>query len=93
MNSLGSVTVSHYPNEAKATPTTSGELYNPDALTAAHANIALGSVIFIQGVNAPHGIFVRINDRISGDGLKLSAAAWNTLEFSEPTASATIYQN
>jgi LysM repeat protein len=93
MNSLGSVTVSHYPDTAKASPTTSGELYNPDALTAAHANIALGSVIFVQGGNSAHGVFVRINDRISGDGIKLSAVAWNTLKLSGTTASATIYQN
>lgn len=93
MNSLGKVTVSHYQNSDQASPTTNGELYNPNALTAAHANIALGSVIFVKGPNSPHGVFVRINDRISGDGLKLSAAAWNTLQLSGSTATATIYQN
>ncbi|MCW9706997.1 LysM peptidoglycan-binding domain-containing protein [Fodinibius salsisoli] len=93
MNSLGTVSVSHYQDADKASPTTNGELYNPDALTAAHANIALGSVIFVKGANTPHGVFVRINDRISGDGLKLSAAAWNALDLSGTTAAATIYQN
>lgn len=92
LSSLGSASVSHYDSGERATPTTSGELYNPDALTGAHSNIALGSVIFVKNPGYPHGVFVRINDRISGNGLKLSAAAWNTLHFSGTGDSAMIYQ-
>lgn len=92
LSSLGSVSVSHYDSGEEATPTTSGELYNPDALTGAHSNIALGSVIFVKNPDYPHGIFVRINDRTSGNGLKLSAAAWNTLQFSGTSDSAMIFQ-
>lgn len=93
MSSLGSVSVSHYGTNDRATPTTSGDLYNPDALTGAHSSIALGSIIFVKNPDYPHGVFVRINDRISGDGLKLSAAAWDVLQLSGTSASATIYQN
>lgn len=93
MNSLGNVSVSPYDTDDKTTPTTSGDLYNPDALTGAHSNIALGSIIFVKNPDYSHGVFVRINDRISGDGLKLSTAAWNTLQFSGTSASAMIYQN
>lgn len=93
MENLGSISVSSYQQKAKATPTTSGELYNPDALTGAHSNIALGSVIFVENPDYPHGIFVRINDRITGDGLKLSAAAWDVLNYSGSSGSATIFQN
>lgn len=92
LSSLGSVSVSHYDSGREATPTTSGELYNPDALTGAHSNIALGSVIFVKNPDYPHGLFVRINDRTSGNGLKLSAAAWNTLQFSGTSDSAMIFQ-
>ncbi|GAA5521668.1 endolytic peptidoglycan transglycosylase RlpA [Fodinibius salicampi] len=93
MENLGSISVSPYEQKAKATPTTSGELYNPDALTGAHSNIALGSVIFVENPDYPHGIFVRINDRITGNGLKLSSAAWNVLNYSGSSGSATIFQN
>lgn len=92
LSSLGSVSVSPYDSGEEATPTTSGELYNPDALTGAHSNIALGSVIFVQNPGYPHGVFVRINDRISGNGLKLSTAAWNTLQFAGTSDSAMIFQ-
>ncbi|SMO34243.1 LysM peptidoglycan-binding domain-containing protein [Fodinibius sediminis] len=93
MSSLGTVTISQYDASDKATPTTSGDLYNPEALTGAHPNIALGSIIFVKNPQYPHGVFVRINDRISGKGLKLSTAAWNTLHFAGSSASAMIYQD
>src|SRR5699024_2913303 len=48
MNSVGTVSVPHYTSAANATPTTSRELYKPDALTGAHANIALGSNVFVK---------------------------------------------
>lgn len=93
MENLGSISVSPYEQKAKATPTTNGELYNPDALTGAHSNIALGSVIFVENPDYPHGIFVRINDRTTNDGLKLSAAAWEALSYTGSSGTATIFQN
>ncbi len=62
--------------------TTSGELYNPNKLTAAHSNIAIGSILFIENPENGNGIYVRINDRIIESGLKLSNSAFNALNFS-----------
>lgn len=92
LSTLGTTAVSKYQN-MKNDPTTSGELYNPNALTAGHSNIAMGSVIFIQNDSNKRGVFVRINDRISGDGLKLSAAAWNALGLSGSNAAVTMFRN
>ncbi len=92
LQDLGSTSVSQYSESAKATPTTNGELYNPNALTAAHSNISLGSVIFIENSENKKGIYVRINDRISGNGLKLSTAAWQALDFKSSLPTVTIYQ-
>lgn len=92
LSTLGTTTVSRYKN-MENNPTTSGELYNPNALTAGHSNIAMGSVIFVQNENNKRGIFVRINDRITGEGLKLSAAAWKVLGLSGPNAAVTMFRN
>lgn len=92
LQDLGSTSVSQYSESAKATPTTNGELYNPNALTAAHSNISLGSVIFIENSENKKGIYVRINDRISDNGLKLSTAAWQALDFKSSLPTVTIYQ-
>jgi rare lipoprotein A (peptidoglycan hydrolase) len=84
--------VFRYSNSDIANPTTSGELYNPNQLTAAHPNIALGKVIYIENPSTNNGIFVKINDRHSGDGLKLSSSAYEMLDFSSiEQARVTIY--
>ncbi|HEX6983309.1 MAG TPA: LysM peptidoglycan-binding domain-containing protein [Balneolaceae bacterium] len=93
LQNLGSTQALTYSASAKGTTTTNGELYNPNALTAAHSNISLGSVIFVKNRENEKGIYVRINDRISGNGLKLSTAAWNVLQLSETDPAVTIYQN
>ncbi|MDR9365472.1 MAG: LysM peptidoglycan-binding domain-containing protein [Balneolaceae bacterium] len=82
LEDLGTVPVMSYSEGDKATPTTSGELYSPDQLSAAHSNMALGNVIFIENPSNGKGIFVRVNDRHSGEGLKLSHKAFNMLDFS-----------
>lgn len=82
LEDLGTVPVTRYQINDKASPTTSGELYNPDQLTAAHSNMALGNVIYVENPNNGHGVFVRVNDRQSGDGLKLSNKAYELLRFS-----------
>lgn len=92
MQDLGSVSVSKYSRSARGSTTTNGELYNPDALTAAHSNISLGSIIFIENKNNQTGIYVRINDRSSGNGLKLSTMAWNALNFRGSNPAVTIFQ-
>ncbi len=92
LEDLGSVRALRYDESDIASPTTSGELYNPDMLTAAHANMALGNVIFIENPGTGVGVFVRINDRISGEGLKLSHKAFDMLGFSSlDRAEVTIY--
>lgn len=82
LEDLGTVSVTSYQTRDRAAPTTSGELYNPDQLTAAHSNMALGNVIYVENPNNGHGVFVRVNDRQSGDGLKLSNKAFEMLNFS-----------
>ncbi|HLR30936.1 MAG TPA: LysM peptidoglycan-binding domain-containing protein [Fodinibius sp.] len=93
MSDLGSITAAQYQSKLRTEPTTSGELYNPNTLTAAHANIALGSVIFVKNPSSSYGVFVRINDRVSGDDLILSTAAWDALHLSGNQAQVTIHQN
>lgn len=92
LEDLGTVPVTMYQMSDKAKPTTSGELYNPNQLTAAHSNMALGNVIYIENPNNGHGVFVRVNDRQSGDGLKLSNKAYEMLRFTNvEQALVTIY--
>lgn len=93
LQDLGSTSAVQYGKDEKGNPTTNGELYNPDELTAAHSNISLGSIIFIKNNDNDKGIYVRINDRHSGNGLKLSSAAWQTLNFTGNLPTVTIYQN
>lgn len=79
LQDLGTVGASLYNNSELGNATTNGELYNPEELTAAHSNIALGSIIFIENPETKNGIYVRINDRITDSGLKLSAKAFRIL--------------
>ena len=92
LQDLGEVTVNRYSPDDVGNTTTSGELYNPSELTAAHSNIALGSIIFIENPDTQQGIYVRINDRITGNGLKLSDLAFRILSLSNSSnPSVTIY--
>ncbi|MDZ7691556.1 MAG: LysM peptidoglycan-binding domain-containing protein [Balneolaceae bacterium] len=94
LKNLGQTQVSSYSSSQAGTTTTSGELYNPDQLTAAHSNIALGTVIFIKNPTSNKGIYIRINDRFSGNGLKLSHAAISTLGLpSSGNATVNMYQD
>lgn len=90
LQDLGTVGVSSYQPSELGNTTTNGELYNPDELTAAHSNIALGTIIFIENPETKSGIYVRINDRITESGLKLSAKAFRILgleNLTNPTVS------
>jgi len=79
LQDLGSVSVIVYTDSDKGNSTTNGELYNPDKLTAAHSNISIGSVIFVENPENGKGIYVRINDKITNSGLKLSHSAFRIL--------------
>lgn len=82
LENLGEIPVSRYADSDRANPTTSGELYNPDYLTAGHSNMPLGNIIFVENPETGQGVYVRINDRTSGSGLKLSHKAFEMLGFS-----------
>lgn len=92
LQDLGEVTVTEYEDSQTGETTTNGELYDPNALTAAHSNIALGSIIFVENKETGNGVYVRINDRITGSGLKLSQKAFNTLNLQQSSQpQVTIY--
>jgi LysM repeat protein len=90
LENLGEIPVTLYSDRDSATPTTSGELYNPDYLTAGHSNMPLGNVIYIENPETGQGIYVRINDRTSGSGIKLSHKAFEMLGFSSIQRSSVI---
>lgn len=92
LEDLGEVPATRYTDEDVASATTSGELYNPDQLTAAHSNMALGNVVYVENKANGKGVLVKVNDRHSGDDLKLSHKAFDMLEFSSvQNARVTIY--
>lgn len=93
LKDLGSAPVTRYSDSEKGKPTTNGELYNPKALTAAHSNISMGTVVYIQNPANQRGVYIRINDRISGSGFKLSEAAWQTLQFRSAKPTVNIFQD
>lgn len=82
LENLGEVPVSVYSETDKAEPTTSGDLYNPDYLTAGHANMPMGNVVYLENPQTKQGVYVRINDRTSGSGIKVSHKAFEMLGFS-----------
>lgn len=93
LKNLGETAVSRYSSSEQGQTTTSGELYSPQELTAAHSNIALDAIIFVENPANNKGIYVRINDRISTNDLKLSEAAWQALSFSSSSPKVKIYQD
>lgn len=93
LKDLGETPVSKYSSSEKGQTTTSGELFVPEELTAAHSNIAMGTIIFVENPENGKGIYLRINDRISSNGLKLSEAAWQSLSFSTSSPKVKIYQD
>lgn len=64
-------------------PTTNGELYNPEALTAGSPTLDIGSVVYVENRQNGRGVFVRINDRTTRKGLRLSKAAWDALKLTD----------
>lgn len=82
LENLGEVKVSRYDDISTGKTTTNGELYDPNMLTGAHTNISMGSVIFVENPATGAGVYVRINDRITSSGLKLSHKAYEVLNLS-----------
>lgn len=75
------IRVSRYNDVDRGRSTTSGDLYNPGAYTAAHNRLPLGSVIYVENPGNSKGMFVLINDRMVEPGLKLSHAAFDLLGY------------
>jgi LysM repeat protein len=93
LKDLGETPVSKYGSSEEGQTTTSGELFVPEELTAAHSNIALGTIIFVENPANGKGIYLRINDRVSSNSLKLSEGAWQALNFSSSSPRVKIYQD
>lgn len=92
LEDLGNVAAIVYDATEAGRTTTNGELYNPEALTGAHSNIELGRVIFVENPATGKGVYVRINDRITGQGIKLSQRVYQSLGFKQnENAFVTIY--
>lgn len=62
-------------------PTASGEIFNPNDLTAAHHTLPFGTRVRVTNVNNGRSVVVRINDRLGHGGriIDLSSAAANVL--------------
>lgn len=72
------VTASWYGSELSGHRTTSGEVFNPNELTAASRSLPIGSRVQVTNVSNGRTVVVRINDRgpyIRGRGIDLSHAA------------------
>ena len=87
---VGQVAISVYKESDKANTTTTGELYNPEELTAAHASIRLGQVVYVENPVNGRGIYVRINDRTTENVLQLSKQAYELLGYNESVLSSNI---
>ena len=69
---------SYYGNELAGNPTASGEIFDPNRLTAAHRTLPLGSKVRVTNPQNGRSVVVRVNDRGPFHGnrvIDLSAAA------------------
>jgi LysM repeat protein len=82
--------VTRYSEAHTGRTTTNGELYNPDQLTAAHATLPLGSVVFVQNPENGRGIYVLVNDRIVDGSIRLSAQAYQSLDYAGSSRQAAV---
>ncbi len=62
---------SWYGSYHQGRPTSSGELFNPDAMTAAHANLPLGSRVRVTLRDTGESVVVTINDRQPRRGMRI----------------------
>lgn len=62
-NAVGEGAASYYGSELAGNPTASGERFDPEALTAAHRTLPLGSRVRVTNVRTGASVVVRINDR------------------------------
>jgi rare lipoprotein A len=67
-----------YGNELKGNRTASGEVFNPNGLTAAHRSLPFGTCLMVGNPRTGKKVAVRVNDRgpfTKGLSLDLSAGA------------------
>ena len=60
---VGEGTASYYGRELAGNRTASGERFNPNALTAAHRTLPLGTKLRVTNVANGRSVIVRVNDR------------------------------
>lgn len=60
---IGQGEASYYGNELAGNRTASGERFNPNALTAAHRTLPLGTRVRVTNVANGRSVIVRVNDR------------------------------
>ncbi len=89
---ISTISVSRYEEDQQGASTSSGELYNPKALTAAHPSLSLGSIIYVENTENRRGLFVKVNDRSEGKQLKLSERAYQLLHIMSTDSRVQIYQ-
>ncbi len=67
-----------YGNELRGNRTASGEVFNPDGLTAAHSSLPFGTCLHVSNPKTGKSVKVRVTDRgpfTKGMTLDLSAGA------------------
>jgi len=84
--STGSVRASYQGDEMAGRRTASGEVFDPDALTAASKTLPIGSTVIVTNPENGKSVRVRINDRgphVRGRSLDLSRRAAEELGITE----------
>lgn len=74
---------SYYGEKFRGRPTASGEIFDPDQMTAAHKTLAFGTVVKVVRVDNGKSVTVRINDRgpfVEGRIIDLSEGAARKLD-------------
>ena len=54
---------SYYSRELAGNPTSSGELFDPEAMTAAHRTLPMGTRLRVTNLRNDRSVVVRVNDR------------------------------
>jgi len=75
-----------YSRRLKGHRTSSGQRYDPDALTASHASIPVGTHVKVTNVENGKSVVLLVNDHMSGHGhrkiiMDISQQACKELEF------------
>lgn len=87
------IVATRYSDSERGQTTTSGDLFNPDHLTAAHQTLRLGSVVHVVNPANNKSVFVLINDRITDGTIKLSGRAFDFLGLSASNARVELNTN